>query len=172
MNSGTPTPRMLRAAPPSPEQRNEDLEARIAEIDRGLRIRVGALLAATIFSLLAGIAAVVIVVSATNENANKDQVRTLRNHIGSVRQKAVAAQDGVNSISSRLDSIKRRLDPIERRLDPIERRLSTLSGQQRTNQDELSVIQGDIKDLRERIANLKDAVARDSAAHRASAVSP
>jgi chromosome segregation ATPase len=165
MNSGTPTPRMLRAAPPSPEQRNQDLEARIAEIDRGLRVRVGALLAATIFSLLAGIAAVVIVVSATNENANKDQVRTLRNHIGSVRQKAVAAQDDVNSISSRLDSIKRRLDPIERRL-------STLSGQQRTNQDELSVVQGDIKDLRERIANLKDAVARDSAAHRASAVSP
>jgi septal ring factor EnvC (AmiA/AmiB activator) len=150
-------------APPS-EHRTEDLPGWVAH----LRIRIDAVLAVTIFSLLAAIAAVVLAVSAQNDSATKDQVRTLRNDVEGVGQEAAAAKKDVNAFSTRLDS--------------IENRLSTFSGNQRTNQDELSAVQDDIKGLREEISNLKglreqisnleDSVASDSGAQGGSASSP
>jgi len=110
------------------------------------------------FSLLAAIAAIVLVVSADDDNATTDQVRALRNDIEGVGQTAAAAQRDVNSISSRLDE--------------VEGNVSTLSGTQTTNEDELSDIQADLKHVGKRIANLKAAVARESAANQKSAGSP
>ena len=145
-------------ASPPPEHRIEDLHARVTRIDRDLRIRIDAVLAATIFSLLAAIAAIVLVISANDENATKDQVRGLRNDVESVGQTAAAAKKDVKSATTRLDT--------------VEGTLSTLSDSQTTNQDELSAAQSDIKTLRERIAKLEDAVARESAAKQKSAASP
>jgi uncharacterized protein HemX len=153
-----PTTPTLRAAQPPPQPRIEDLDARVTNIDRNLRIRIDAVLAATLFSLLAAIAAIVLVVSANDESATKDQVHALRNDVEGVGHKAAAAAKDVNSISSRLDA--------------VEANVSTLSGTQSANQHELSAVQSDVKDLRKQMAKLKDAVARESAANRKSAASP
>jgi septal ring factor EnvC (AmiA/AmiB activator) len=120
-------------------------------IDRDLRIRIDAVLAATIFSLLAAIAAIVLVVSANDESATKDQVHALRSDVEGVGDKAAAAQRDVNSASSRLDT--------------VEGDIATLSGKAGTNEHELTAVQSDVKDLRDQISKLKDAVARESAAN-------
>ena len=86
-------------------------------MDRDLRIRIDAVLAATIFSLLAAIAAIVLVVSANDESATKDQVHALRNDVEGVQHKAAAAQKDVNATSTRLDTVEGDVSTLFRKAD-------------------------------------------------------
>jgi uncharacterized protein HemX len=130
------------AAPETLEQRIGDLRAWIAQIDRKLGVRTYALGAVLVLALAAGIVGVVLALSAKDESATKDEVRSLRDQVEAVQQEAAeAAEEDVATITDQLDA--------------LEGRVNTIAGGQRTTESELSVVQDDIDDLRNQISGLE-----------------
>jgi septal ring factor EnvC (AmiA/AmiB activator) len=145
--SGEPKPAPRQASstpgqPPPTEQRIEDMRAWVAQLDRKLGVRTYALGAVLVLALAAGIVGVVLALSAKDESATKDEVRSLRDQVEAVQQEASeAAEEDVATITDQLDA--------------LEGRVNTIAGGQRTTESELSVVQDDIDDLRNQISGLE-----------------
>jgi uncharacterized protein HemX len=140
--SGKPPTGGQAAVPETSEQRIEDMRAWIAQVDRKLGVRTYALGAALVLALAAGIVGVVLALSAKDESATKDEVRSLRDQVEAVQQEASeAAEEDVATITDQLDA--------------LEGRVNTIAGGQRTTESELSVVQDDIDDLRNQISGLE-----------------
>jgi uncharacterized protein HemX len=123
-------------------QRIESMRAWIAQVDRKLGVRTYALGAALVLALAAGIVGVVLALSAKDESATKDEVRSLRDQVEAVQQEASeAAEEDVATITDQLDA--------------LEGRVNTIANGQRTTESELSVVQDDIEDLRDQISGLE-----------------
>jgi septal ring factor EnvC (AmiA/AmiB activator) len=136
------TPAGQPAAPATPEQRIDELRAWIAQVDRKLGVRTYALGAALVLALAAGIVGVVLALSAKDESATKNEVRSLRDQVEAVQQEASeAAEQDVATLTERLDA--------------LEGRVNTIASGQRTTESELSVVQDDIEDLRNQISGLE-----------------
>jgi len=130
------------AAGEPPGQRIESMRAWIAQVDRKLGVRTYALGAALVLALAAGIVGVVLALSAKDESATKDEVRSLRDQVEAVQQEASeAAEEDVATITDQLDA--------------LEGRVNTIANGQRTTESELSVVQDDIEDLRDQISGLE-----------------
>jgi uncharacterized protein HemX len=130
------------AAGETPEQGIGDLRAWIAQVDRKLGVRTYALGAVLVLALAAGIVGVVLALSAKDESATKDEVRSLRDQVEAVQQEASeAAEEDVATLTDQLDA--------------LEGRVNTIAGGQRTTESELSVVQDDIDDLRNQISGLE-----------------
>ena len=131
------------------EERIEGLRAWIAQLDRKLSIRSFAGGAALVLALAAGIVGVVLALSAKDESATKDEVRSLRDQVEAVQEEASkAAEDDLATLTERLDA--------------LEGRINSIAGGQRTTESELSVVQDDIDDLRSQISDLKSSAAADT----------
>jgi septal ring factor EnvC (AmiA/AmiB activator) len=118
------------------------MRAWIAQVDRKLGVRTYALGAALVLALAAGIVGVVLALSAKDESATKDEVRSLRDQVEAVQQEASeAAEEDVATITDQLDA--------------LEGRVNTIANGQRTTESELSVVQDDIEDLRDQISGLE-----------------
>jgi uncharacterized protein HemX len=118
-----------------PHERLDGLRAWLAQVDRKVGVRSYAGGAALVLALAAGIVGVVLALQAKDDSATKEEVRALRQEIGTIGdQAAAAAEEGVQSLTEQLES--------------LESRVSQMQSSARTTERELEVVQDDIDDLR------------------------
>jgi len=127
----TPAP----SPPTDPHERIDGIRAWLAQVDRKVGIRTYALGAAVVLALAAGIVGVILAVSAKDESATKDELRSVREQLTAVEREATsAAEEQVSALSDRVET--------------LEEQVSGLSGDQTRFERELRVVQDDIEDLR------------------------
>ncbi len=144
-SAGTASGRAAPAtAPPrqssDPHERIDGLRAWLAQVDRKLGVRTYAIGAAVVLALAAGIVGVVLALSAKDESATKDEVRSLEDQLSAVTEQASsAAREEAAALSDRVQA--------------LEEQVSSLNGDQTTLERELDVVKDDINDLRSQASN-------------------
>ncbi len=125
----------------NPHDRIDGLSTWIGQLERKLRIRSWLALAVGAVALAAAIVAIVLIQGTREDSATDADVQNLRQELTGVEQSASkAAQDDVQSLSSRLSTLEDDVGKLRRN--------------QSTTDDELSVVQDDINDLRTQISDL------------------
>jgi polyhydroxyalkanoate synthesis regulator phasin len=131
-----------QAALAEPHERIDGLRSWVAQVDRKLGIRTYALGAACVLGLAGAAVALVLTLQTQEDAATKDEADALRTQIEEVERSAFeATEEGVASLSERLDA--------------VEGRVSGLRGDLDTTTEEISVIQDDIDELRDQISQLE-----------------